>query len=83
MLVFYMEEININTLVKTKYNFPVLQFGTKIKVIWLVHAFKKRWQLYWDNLRMTKVMLHETVIRNDDFSRNTAFPYCCDIVSND
>ena len=33
MLVFYMDEININTLVKTKSNFPVLQFDTKIKVI--------------------------------------------------
>ena len=83
MLVFYMEDINVSTLVKTKSNFPVLQFDTKIKVFWLVLTFKKRWRLYWDNLRMTKVMLHETVIRNDDFSRNTAFQYCCDIVSND
>ena len=54
MLVFYMEEINVSTLVKTKSNFPVLQFDTKIKVVWLVHTFKKRWQLYWDNLRMIK-----------------------------
>ena len=83
MLVFYMEEINVSTLVRTKFNFPVLQFDTKTKVVWLVHTFKKRWQLYWDNLRMTKVMLHETVFRNDDFSRNTALQHCCDIVSND
>ena len=54
MLVFYMEEINVSTPVKTKSNFPVLQFDTKIKVFWLVHTFKKRWQLYWDNLRMIK-----------------------------
>ena len=26
-------------------------------------------------------MLHDT-IRNDDFWRNTALQYCCDIVSN-
>ena len=33
MLVFYIEEINVSTLVKTKSNFPVLQFDTKIKVV--------------------------------------------------
>ena len=55
MLLFYMEEINVSTLVKTKSNFRVLQFDTKIKVIWLVDTFRKRWQLYWDNLRMIKL----------------------------
>ena len=29
-----------------------------------------------------KVMLHGTIIRNNDFSRNTALQHCCDIVSN-
>ena len=71
MLVFYMEEINVSTLVKTKSNFRVLQFDTKIKVIWLVDTFRKRWQLYWDNLRMIKL----GEVTRDDLQRRLLAQY--------